>query len=76
MGADENPLAAAHRVRAPTLVLIGGRDPVVPRDYAEALTAALPHGRLEWVEGAAHALIFDDAEGVVGRVVEWVKGEE
>jgi pimeloyl-ACP methyl ester carboxylesterase len=75
MGADEDPLAAAHRVRAPTLVLVGRRDPVVPRSFAEELTAALPRGRLAWVEGAAHALVFDGAEGVVGRIVEWMESE-
>jgi pimeloyl-ACP methyl ester carboxylesterase len=76
MGAEEDPLAAARRVRAPALVLVGRRDPVVPRDFAEALSAALPHGRLEWVDGAAHALIFDGAEAAVGRIVEWMKSEE
>jgi pimeloyl-ACP methyl ester carboxylesterase len=75
MGAEENPLAAAPRVPAPTLVLVGRRDPVVPRAFAEALAAALPRGRLEWVEGAAHALIFDGAEEVVERILRRVKSE-
>lgn len=75
MGAEEDPLAAARRVRAPTLVVVGRRDPVVPRSFAEELTAALPRGRLEWVDGAAHALIFDGAEEVVGRVAGWMRAE-
>ena len=69
MGADEKPLDVAHRVRAPTLVVVGRRDPVVPPGFAEELAAAIPRGRLEWVEGAAHALIFDGAQEVVGRMV-------
>jgi len=38
----------------PTLLLHGTADRVCPPDGALALHAALPHSRLEWVEGAGH----------------------
>ena len=41
-------------VRAPTLVVRGGRDRVVPAGWARAAAALLPHGRLTVLPGYAH----------------------
>jgi pimeloyl-ACP methyl ester carboxylesterase len=46
------------RVAAPTLVVRGARDPIVPRRWAEEVAALLPRGRLVEVAGAAHAVNF------------------
>lgn len=62
-GVEEHPLDVAHRVPAPALVVLGERDPVVPLEYAEQLASALPAGRLAVVPGAAHAVMFNGAEG-------------
>ena len=56
------------RLPHPTLVLHGDEDPLVPLLNARYLAWALPHGRLEVLEGAGHLLIFDqpqDAAAVV-----------
>lgn len=45
-------------VRAPTLVLRGTRDPLVPRAWAEEVTRLLPDGRLVEVRGVAHVMNF------------------
>ena len=45
-------------VRAPTLVVRGERDPLVPQRWAEEVTARLPHARLVVVPGAGHALNY------------------
>ena len=45
-------------VQAPTLVVRGSRDPVVPRAWAEEVAAALPHGLLVEVAGAPHAVNY------------------
>jgi len=45
-------------VQAPTLVVRGARDPIVPRAWAEQVAAALPGGRLVEVAGAPHAVNY------------------
>jgi 2-hydroxy-6-oxonona-2,4-dienedioate hydrolase len=39
------------RVQAPTLVVRGSRDPIVPQDWAEEVTRLLPQGRLSVIPG-------------------------
>jgi pimeloyl-ACP methyl ester carboxylesterase len=41
-------------IHAPTTVLAGADDGVVPRDYSEALRDAIPNAALQVIEGAAH----------------------
>jgi len=60
--AAHDALALAAEVRAPGVVVLGDRDPVVRRDFAEALAAGLPRGRVARVPAGAHAVIFDTAE--------------
>jgi pimeloyl-ACP methyl ester carboxylesterase len=45
-----------HRVTAPTLVVRGAQDTLVPAPHAETYAAEIPGARLELVEGAAHLL--------------------
>jgi 2-hydroxy-6-oxonona-2,4-dienedioate hydrolase len=50
-------------VRAPTLVLRGCRDPIVPHAWAERATALLPHGCLVEVPDVGHTMnIFAPAQ--------------
>jgi 2-hydroxy-6-oxonona-2,4-dienedioate hydrolase len=53
---DLHPLLP--RVEAPVLVVVGTRDPVVPREFAEGIAAALERGRLAVVEDGTHAVFF------------------
>lgn len=71
-GTRHDPLPLLPRVRAPVLVVVGTRDPVVPEGYARALAEGLPRGRLVWVEGGAHAVHFDRAEAFNGAVLEFL----
>ena len=43
------------RVRVPTLVVSGARDPISPRRWAEEAAGLLPMGRLSVIPDAAHA---------------------
>jgi 2-hydroxy-6-oxonona-2,4-dienedioate hydrolase len=54
----DRPEETAPLVRAPALVVRGGRDRIVPRRWAEQLAAALPRGRLVEIPGAPHALNY------------------
>jgi pimeloyl-ACP methyl ester carboxylesterase len=58
-GAAEAIAAAAltettHRLRVPTLVLVGEHDEATPLAAAEALRDAIPNARLEVLRSAAH----------------------
>ncbi|MDB4947947.1 MAG: alpha/beta hydrolase [Gemmatimonadetes bacterium] len=68
-GARHDVFALLLRVRAPTLVLVGDRDPVAPIPLARALADGLPNGRLGIIHGGAHALIYDRPE----RFNRWVR---
>jgi 2-hydroxy-6-oxonona-2,4-dienedioate hydrolase len=46
------------QVHAPTLVVRGERDPIVPQRWVEEFTARLPLGRLAVVPGAAHTVNY------------------
>jgi len=45
-----------HRVTAPTLVVRGAQDTLIPAAHAETYVSEIPGARLETVEGAAHLL--------------------
>jgi pimeloyl-ACP methyl ester carboxylesterase len=46
--------AEARAIRAPTLLVWGGRDPLVPAALATAWREAIPHARLVTIAGAGH----------------------
>ena len=61
--AEELPL-----VRAPTLLVWGERDPLVPAELAERFLSALPDARLHVVARAGH-VPMDDAPDEVARAI-------
>jgi pimeloyl-ACP methyl ester carboxylesterase len=50
-----------HRITAPTLVLTGGRDPIVPPVNARILGARIPDASVRVVPDAGHLLLMDHA---------------
>ena len=46
-------------LKAPTLILRGGRDPIVSQAFVEQLARGLPKGILRTIEGAGHALNYN-----------------
>jgi 2-hydroxy-6-oxonona-2,4-dienedioate hydrolase len=56
------------RIQAPTLVVRGERDPIVPQRWAERVVRLLPKGRLVVVPGAAHTMNYA-APSELARVV-------
>jgi pimeloyl-ACP methyl ester carboxylesterase len=65
----------AARVPHPTLVVRGGRDPVVPRPWAERLARTFPQGAFAEVPGAPHALNYSAAEALVRVAGPFIGGE-
>jgi 2-hydroxy-6-oxonona-2,4-dienedioate hydrolase len=53
------------RVRVPTLVVRGGRDPTVPRRWAEEAIRLLPRATLAEIPGAAHTINYNAAPALV-----------
>jgi pimeloyl-ACP methyl ester carboxylesterase len=45
-------------IDAPTLVVVGTRDPVVPQAWAEQVSKSLPNGQLVLIEGGTHTLNY------------------
>lgn len=57
------------KISAPTLIVRGERDPVVPQSWAEEVLHLLPHGRLTIIPNAAHTLNYSEP----GRFAEVIK---
>jgi pimeloyl-ACP methyl ester carboxylesterase len=66
-------MAAARRARVPALIVLGRRDPVVARSFADALEEALPGSRIAVLERGAHAVVFDAAEAFNREVVRFLR---
>ena len=56
---SHDALVDAREVAAPAVVVLGGRDPVVPPAFGRQLAETLPRGRLERIEPAAHAVALE-----------------
>ncbi len=62
-----------HRISAPTLVLWGEHDAVVPRPHAERYAARIPHAQLQIVSDAGHAVLMERPEQAI-RAIELFVG--
>jgi pimeloyl-ACP methyl ester carboxylesterase len=57
-------------VRAPTLVVAGGRDPATPPEHGERIAGAIPGARMLVVEDGAHLVTVQRPKVVAEPVVE------
>jgi len=62
-------------MQAPTLVVRGTRDPVVPQRWAQEATALLPQGRLVIIDEAAHDVNYNSPQKLVEAVLQFL-GED
>jgi poly(3-hydroxyoctanoate) depolymerase len=63
------------QVNHPTLVIGARRDPLAPPRNAEILAAALPHARLEMVDGG-HLFLFEDPEQGCALVEDFLRDQD
>lgn len=68
-----DPLDIAPRVRCPTLILTGHRDPVVPASFVAALRERLPRARTVEIAGGNHGLPRDAAAPFAAEVAHFVR---
>ena len=61
------------RVRAPTLVLHGGQDVMVPLANAELLADGIPGAELHVMHDAGHAVPLEHPEASARLLIEWVQ---
>jgi pimeloyl-ACP methyl ester carboxylesterase len=64
------------RVRVPTLVLAGGRDPLVAAEDTAAIAAAIPGAELVTVPHAAHSVLAEGGGPLLARVIGFLEGGE
>ncbi|MDF2117025.1 alpha/beta hydrolase [Roseiarcaceae bacterium H3SJ34-1] len=60
-----------HRARLPALILWGDADAIVPCDYAQEITAALPDATLQVLPGCGHRIHVDGAEPAARAIIEF-----
>jgi poly(3-hydroxyalkanoate) depolymerase len=63
-----------HRLRMPTLVLAGDRDPIVPLANARLMACRLPRATLEVVRGGGHLFLLTHAATVGPMVARFLLG--
>lgn len=64
------------RIKVPTLLIAGDRDPYVSREILEETTGALPAGELELYKGAGHSLLRSRQDEVDRRVLAFLQSME
>jgi len=62
-----------HEIQAPTLVLTGTADRVLPPQASDELAARIPGSRLVQIEGASHALAIERREPFHRHVLEFLE---
>jgi pimeloyl-ACP methyl ester carboxylesterase len=62
-----------HRVTAPSLIVWGRQDGLVPPIYAEEFASRLPNAQVELVDKAAHVPQLEQRELVSSRVIDFLR---
>ena len=65
-----------HRIAAPTLVLTGGKDPIVPPINARILGARIPHATVHVVADAGHLLLMDHAVDSADLITRFLRSDQ
>jgi non-heme chloroperoxidase len=69
----DDSLGEPHRIRAPTLIIWGDQDAILPRSDQEALAAAMPGSRLVVYPGAGHAFYWEGPDHVASDLVAFIE---
>ncbi|HEX8174834.1 MAG TPA: alpha/beta fold hydrolase [Pyrinomonadaceae bacterium] len=64
------------RITAPTLVLSGDADIIVPVENSSNLAARIPGARLAIIKGGSHTFFIEQAEELNAAVIEFIKENE
>jgi pimeloyl-ACP methyl ester carboxylesterase len=61
------------RIAAPTLVVGGGRDPIIPASHTKALAAAMPHARLVILPDVGHFAFLEETQRYQCLLTDWLE---
>jgi pimeloyl-ACP methyl ester carboxylesterase len=61
-----------HRIAAPTLIVWGNQDSLVPPVYAEEFARRIAESRVEYVDNAGHMLHLEQLDRVAGLVAQFL----
>ncbi|MBA3654427.1 MAG: alpha/beta hydrolase, partial [Actinobacteria bacterium] len=61
-----------HRISAPTLIIWGAKDKLIPASYADDFAAAIPNARTEILDDAGHMVILERLDDFVAMVTRFV----
>ncbi len=61
-------------IKAPTLVLTGGEDILIPPENSRVLAERIPHARLQVIEGGGHQFLVEQAEAFNRSVLDFLDG--
>jgi non-heme chloroperoxidase len=64
-----------YTIKAPTLIIWGDQDVIVPRSDQEAVAAAIPGSRLVVYHGAGHAFYLEEPDRVASDLVALIKAK-
>ena len=68
------PLAELDRIQAPTLVIAGSNDSVIPAAGTKAMADRIPGAKYAVFEGAGHLLVEERAEALVEEMLAFATG--
>jgi non-heme chloroperoxidase len=71
---EDDSLGELDKIEAPTLVVWGDRDTILPRDDQESLAAAIAGSRLLVYEGAGHAFYWEKPGRVAADLATFIAG--
>jgi non-heme chloroperoxidase len=71
---EDDSLGELHKIKAPTLIVWGDQDLLLPRSDQEALAAAVPSSRLVVYPGAGHSLYWEEPERVASDLAAFIEG--
>jgi pimeloyl-ACP methyl ester carboxylesterase len=67
---DQGNIGREHRIRAPTLIVVGEKDGI--RSHSAALERAIPGSRLSIVPGCNHSVLFDRPDWVLREILDFL----
>lgn len=70
----DDSLGELHAIKAPTLIIWGDRDTILPRSDQERLAAAIPDSRLVVYAGAGHAFYWEEPGRLASDLASFIEG--
>jgi pimeloyl-ACP methyl ester carboxylesterase len=62
------------KLTAPTLLIWGSKDPIMPEEERQTLRAALPHAQVRILDGLGHNPFWEDPKAVAGAINAFLSG--